>query len=82
VRTTLTLDDDVAVQIERLRRRRNASLKEIVNETLRRGLRDAELPRKTRKPFRTRAIDAGDPLLPNVDNVSEVLALLDGEGFK
>jgi hypothetical protein len=82
MRTTLTLDDDVAVQIERLRRRRNASLKEIVNETLRRGLRDAELPQKTRKPFRTRAIDAGDPLLPNVDNVAEVLALLEGEGFK
>ena len=40
MRTTLTLDDDVAVALERVREQRGASLKELVNEALRRGLRD------------------------------------------
>ena len=40
MRTTLTLDDDVAAMIERIRRAREASLKDIVNEALRRGLSD------------------------------------------
>ena len=38
MRTTLTLDDDVAAALERLRRARDASLKDVVNEVLRRGL--------------------------------------------
>ncbi|MGH9175721.1 MAG: CopG family transcriptional regulator [Vicinamibacterales bacterium] len=82
MRTTLTLDDDVAVQIERLRRDRDASLKDIVNELLRRGLQAGDARPKKRKPFVTRAIDAGEPLLPNVDNVAEVLSLIEGEDFK
>src|ERR1700731_4780854 len=40
MRTTLTLDDDVAVQLERLRRSRDANLKDLVNEALRLGLRE------------------------------------------
>ena len=35
MRTTLTLDDDVAVQLERLRKARHANLKDLVNEALR-----------------------------------------------
>src|SRR5262245_10276771 len=37
MRATLTLDDDVAAILERLRKRRDASLKDLVNEALRRG---------------------------------------------
>jgi hypothetical protein len=82
MRTTLTIDDDVAVQLKRLRRDRDASLKDLVNEALRRGLRDmAELPKK-RKPFRTRIFNAGKPLLGNIDNIAEVLAILEGEAYK
>jgi len=81
LRTTLSLDDDVAVQLERLRRARNASLKDLVNEALRRGLRDMAAPQKKRQPFRTRAFQMGKPLI-NIDNVAEALAYLDGEGFK
>ena len=38
MRTTLSLDDDVAARIEQLRRELNTPLKELVNEALRRGL--------------------------------------------
>jgi len=81
MRTTLTLDDDVTVQIERLRRARDVSLKNIVNEALRRGLRDMSTPARKRRSFHTRQFHMGKSLI-NMDNVSEVLAYLEGEGFK
>jgi len=82
MRTTLTIDDDVAVAVERLRRDRDASLKEVINEALRRGLRDMAAPAKRRKPFRTRSFDLGTPRLPNVDHIAEVLAVIEGEGYR
>ncbi len=81
MRTTLALDDDLTVQLERLRRVRNSTLKDIVNEALRRGLRDMSAPPRRRKAFRTRAFHMGKPLI-NIDNVAEALAYLEGEGFK
>jgi hypothetical protein len=39
MRTTLTLDEDVAKQLRELSRRSGESFKEVVNTTLRRGLR-------------------------------------------
>ena len=81
MRTTLTLDDDVAVQIERLRRARDVSLKELVNDALRRGLRELSAKPKKRKPFRTRTSDMGKPLI-NIDNVAEAIAYAEGEGYK
>jgi len=43
MRTTLTLDDDLAKQLQERARRGGESFKEVVNEALRRGLR-AEKP--------------------------------------
>ena len=82
MRTTLTIDDDVAVQLERLRRKGDLSLKQLVNDALRRGLRDLNAPQKKRTPFRTRTFDAGTPLIDNIDNVAEVLAIIEGEAHK
>jgi|HubBroStandDraft_5_1064220.scaffolds.fasta_scaffold583927_1 hypothetical protein len=82
MRTTLTLDDDVAVQIEALRRKRRVSLKAVVNETLRRGLANAESVNRPGTTFRTRIFDAGTPLLPSIDNVAEALAAAEGERFR
>ena len=82
MRTTLTIDDDVAATLERLRRNRDTSLKDLINEVLRRGLRDMDSRPKPRKPFRTKSVDAGALLIPNIDNVAEVLAVVEGEAFK
>lgn len=65
MRTTLTIDPDVAVQLERLRRERDASLRDVVNDTLRRGLQDIGAP-KHRKPFRTKTFDGARPLFPSI----------------
>jgi hypothetical protein len=82
MRTTLTLDRDVAVLVERLRRERDASLKDVVNDALRRGLREMSAPAKRRKPFRTKTYDGGKLLVPSIDNVAELLAEVEGEGYK
>ena len=77
----MTLDDDVAVQLERLRRARDANLKDLVNAALRLGLREMTAKPKKRKPFRTRTFDMGPPLV-NIDNVAEAIAYAEGEGYK
>jgi hypothetical protein len=79
MRTTLTIDDDVAIELERLRREREASLKDVVNDALRRGLRDMQA-RPKRKPPRTTGYDMG-PFLVSIDNVAEALAHAEGEDF-
>lgn len=81
MRTTLTIDDDVAAELERLQRSREVSLKELVNDALRRGLRDMRAPPKKKKPFRTRTYNMGEQLI-NIDNTAEVLAYLEGEDHK
>jgi hypothetical protein len=82
MRTTLTISDDVAAELERLRRSRDASFKDLVNEALRRGLREMATRPKPRKPFRTKSADAGALLIPNLDNTAEVLAVVEGDAFK
>ena len=81
MRTTLTLDDDVARLLERARKRRGVTLKELVNEALREGLARLEAPRTPRKRHATKAVSLGRCLLDNVDDVAEALASADGERF-
>jgi hypothetical protein len=82
MRTTLTIDDDVAATLEALRRKRDTSFKDLINDALRRGLRDMNTPPKQRKPYRTPSVDLGTPRIPNIDNIAEVLAIIEGEAFK
>ncbi|NUM54254.1 MAG: DUF2191 domain-containing protein [Candidatus Hydrogenedentes bacterium] len=82
MRTTLTLDDDVAAALLQLRKSRNSTFKTVVNETLRDGLYELTQPRKENKPFRTRVFDMGPSLVGNLDNIGEVLAIAEGEDYK
>ena len=82
MRTTLTIDDDIAVVLERLRKTRDLSLKALINEALREGLQQIDSPHRDRKPFRTRAADVGKVFLPNVDNIAEVLGIAEGDAYK
>jgi predicted transcriptional regulator len=82
MRTTLTLDDDVAARLEQLRRARDESLKDIVNDALRRGLDDLTRRPQPREPFRTESVDLGRLRLPSIDNISETLAAAEDEAFK
>lgn len=48
MRTTLSIDDDLAESIENLRKRKNLSLREAVNRLLRMGLQTLETNRASR----------------------------------
>ena len=61
MRTTITLDEDVAARLRRLTRERRISFKEAVNSTLRAGLTGE--PRAT--PYRVPAYQMG--VRPNID---------------
>ena len=82
MRTTLTLDDDVATTLERLRRSQRRSLKQLVNEALRRGLDDMGKRRKPRERMQTRAVALGRVRVASIDNIAETLAIVAGENFK
>ncbi len=81
MRTTLTIEDDVAAVLERLRKTRHVGLKAVVNEALRRGLQEMTRQAKRREPFRTRSLDLGRVLVGSIDNVAETLAVAEGEAF-
>ena len=78
MRTTLTLDDDNAIRLERLRKERDASLKEIVNEVIRRGL-DASEPTKGATPFKTSAMDLGKPFFNTPEELKALVQQMDEE---
>jgi len=82
MRTTLTIDDDVANQLERYRREHGETMKEVVNEGLRRGLRAMNEPLPARRASRTREVSLGRCFLPSIDDVSEALAIAEGEAFR
>jgi hypothetical protein len=80
MRTTLSLDDDVTALLKRMQKERDLGLKEIVNEALRRGLRQIETP-KVREPFKVHAFEVGKPLHP-IESLADALAFAEGEDHK
>lgn len=83
MRTTLTLEDDVAARLEKLRdERRDESFKDIVNDIMRRGLNDVERGALARVPYRTQPARLGRCLVPSIDNTWGVIARVEGEWHK
>ncbi len=81
MRTTLTLDDDVAAALGRLRQVRGARLKTLVNEVLRAGLNQMRVRPTRGAPFRTQSVDLGRPRLGSPDNVADALAIAESDAF-
>lgn len=82
MRTTLTLDDDVAALLLRVRETRKSSLKAVVNDALKQGLQQMIAPPKPRPPYRTPSVSLGRCLVGSIDNVSEALAVAEGEAYR
>jgi hypothetical protein len=78
MRTTLTLDDDVAAKLKAESRRAGRPFREIVNETLRRGLANQAVTARG-QPFKVEARDLGE-LKPglSLDNVWELVEQVEG----
>jgi hypothetical protein len=82
MRTTLTLDPDVATRLEEVREARGETFKALVNQALRLGLRELEALPASRERYELRSTSLGGCRLPDLDNVSEAIALSEGDGFR
>lgn len=80
MRTTLTLDDDVASLLRQEMQRSSIPLKSAVNHFLRLGLRQAAHPPK--KSFTVKPISLKIPSDFQFDSISELLEQLEGPEHK
>ena len=78
MRTTLTLDADVAAKAKRGAAKLGKSFKEVINAALRIGL-DEVLKPAAAKPYRTKGRPLGLRQGFNYDNIAELLARAEGE---
>lgn len=76
MRTTLTLDDDVASLLAKEARRSGEPLKKVVNHFLRLGLSAGK--RLASKPFKVTPFKMELPDGMTFDNVAELIELLEG----
>lgn len=82
MRTTLTLDEDIAVKLARASRTSGKSFKEVVNATLRRGLLESSAARQS-STFVVQPQSLGR-LRPGMtlDKISAVLEKVDGPSYR
>ena len=78
MRTTLTLDPDVAAKAKKGAARLRKPFKEIINAALRAGLEEILSPAAA-KPYRTKPHAMGLRRGYSYDNISELLAAAEGE---
>lgn len=81
MRTTLTLDPDVAAKAKKSAAKLHKPFKEIINTALRIGL-DQVLKPVAPRPYRTKGRPLG--LRPGLsyDNIAELLARVEGEDYR
>ena len=81
MRTTLTLDPDVAALLRRAVKG-GKRLRDVVNQALRVGLTSGASSPRPKGGYRTPPFDSGRCLVGSLDSVAEALAVAEGEGFR
>jgi len=81
MRTTLTLDADVAAKAKAVVKASGKPLEHVINEALRAGLKDVDQSQR-RKPFRTRPQPMGLRPGLQLDNIQNLLSHVDGDGAR
>jgi hypothetical protein len=81
VRTTLSIDDDIASLLDQEMRRSGDSFKATVNRLLRQGLTASRQP-PVRQPFVITPLPMSLPAGMSYDNIEELIESLDGPGHK
>ena len=82
MRITLIVDEDVAVRLQRLRATGDRSLKQIVNEALRRGLKQISYEQKPVGDYHTRSVDLGRCLIGSIDDSAKAFFAGEGDRFQ
>ncbi|MCV0395303.1 MAG: hypothetical protein K5872_07715 [Rhizobiaceae bacterium] len=82
MRTTLTLDDDIAAKLKSETRRAGKPFRDVVNETLRRGLASRRAAAST-EPFKVVARDLGNSS-PGMylDDVARLIEQVEGSAAR
>jgi hypothetical protein len=80
MRTTITLDPDVAARIKLEMRRSGRGFKETVNRLLRRGAKEME--ERKDEPFRVIARPMGPKPGLNFDKISDLIEQVEGPFYK
>ncbi len=77
MRTTLTIDDDVAALLKQEVRKSGEPFKQVVNRAIRMGLTGPK--QAARKPFKVKPFNLG---LPHFTKVEELLEELEGPDYR
>lgn len=78
MRTTVTLEPDVASELERLQREHQTSFKETLNVVIRAGVAAlSEAQQRRQERYTIRPVSVGTARLPSLDNIADVLELDD-----
>ena len=81
MRTTLTIDDDVAAILQRETKQKGMSFKDLVNATLRRGLAAERTDLSPPPLVRTRPVDLGFKPGIDLDKLNQLSDELEAEAF-
>lgn len=81
MRTTLTIDPDIAVQAKKAVQITGMPFKSVINQALRIGIHAVLSPKKSRK-YRTQGRAMGLRKGLSYDNIQELLAVAEGEDFR
>jgi hypothetical protein len=81
MRTTLTLNKDVADEAKKLVVKLGKPFKQVINEALRIGLQQLQRPKK-RKPYDYKPHKMGLRPGLSLDNIGELLAQVEGDDYK
>lgn len=76
MRTTVTLDPDVAAVVRRAMQQRGKTFKEVVNEALRTGL-----SQRPAEPFQTPTFNTGKPLV-DLDKALKISSILEDDALR
>ena len=81
MRTTLTIDDDVAAALKAIARNSGKTFKAVVNDVMRKGLMTGEKPVPARDAFRVASAPRG--FLPGIDplKLNQLVDELETDGF-
>jgi hypothetical protein len=80
MRTTVSIRDDLALELERLRKERDLTFKQVLNEAVERGVVEMrQKPKEQRKPFRIKTFDLGRPLFNNPEELKELITHIEEE---
>ncbi len=80
MRTTLTIEDDIASKLIEIKSKNHKSLKNVVNSLLRSGIEQLDKVEETAPHYSMTSVNLGANL-PDLDNISEILAQ-DEKGIK